>query len=668
MNDDLSLFDLADESVSFPYGTKSIQQGKIDVVKFEFIETLTLNWQELFLGFDELYAITYSSSTGFICQLLSMFCYSEIIFGSDEVMTYSLQEIMAHQLKTIEKLRSDMSKQKLNLCKKIDDDQLRLFVSRKRISHEKIYLLRAKDGRKRTIFGSANLSHSAFHGNQRENIGYIDGDRAFDWYYDSFESFKEECSDSIDSVSLINADANENAIEIPVMKTANKKKLVVIEPDYSNNEDVRFVTDIKLLSEKLKPHMPKKEKNGKIFLSSESTKTIRRKMVDSNIQEKELRGEHPQLVIDVEMKTAILNGQHLDLHPERIAIKNDVELFMHYMSGYDRFHGDVWSMQARYYEFANWFFTTPFMAVMRNMAVKNHHNLLPYPVFGLLYGQSKAGKTSFLETLLKMMIGQKPKMQAPDFTRSAIEGLKRSIQGAPIIVDDLTQTRFNQHAIETIKNDEFGVSENLVSYPAVVISANEDVKAVAPEVIRRTVICRVQAGLTNTEVMKSNIVRKVQKNISTAFYREYVRRMLEVLPSLIEELKDDELTAAPDILKVSSEIICEIFKEYYQNELPKYIRQLTLDDYFSERVTGAHARKIIKDSWKVNRKSFVINRKANELRYNTGQTWEVDRILKELPEDLRATKSREWIVMDLEKACEFFEVDFKRHNFGLYRK
>ena len=79
-----------------------------------------------------------------------------------------------------------------------------------------------------------------------------------------------------------------------------------------------------------------------------------------------------------------------------------------------------------------------------------------------------------------------------------------SVHGAPIIVDDLTNDRFKQHAIETIKNDHFGIAEHLVNYPAVVISANEDVKAVAPEVIRRTVICRAQAGLTNTEVMSSN--------------------------------------------------------------------------------------------------------------------------------------------------------------------
>jgi hypothetical protein len=284
-------------------------------------------------------------------------------------------------------------------------------------------------------------------------------------------------------------------------------------------------------------------------------------------------------------------------------------------------------------------------------------------VFGLVYGQSKAGKTSFLETLLKMMIGQKPKISAPDFTRSSIENLKRTVQGAPIIVDDLTNTRFSQHAIETIKNDDFGVGEHLVNYSAVVISANEDVKAVAPEVIRRTVICRVEAGLTNTEVMKSNVVRAVQQKIGTAFYREYLRRMLAQIPDLIEALKADNDDNTPDILKCSSEVICDIISENTA-EMPEYVRHLSLENYFSEQVTGKYAIKTIKNAWKTSRKSFVISARNNELRYNAGAPYEADRLMKELPETLEAHKSREWVVMNLDEARHFFEANFKKSLFS----
>ncbi|KUO77756.1 MAG: hypothetical protein APF81_01400 [Desulfosporosinus sp. BRH_c37] len=39
----------------------------------------------------------------------------------------------------------------------------------------------------------------------------------------------------------------------------------------------------------------------------------------------------------------------------------------------------------------------------------------------------------------------------------------------------------------------------------------------------------------------------------------------------------------------------------------------------------------------------VIYHVQTRLRYNAGQTWETDRILEDLPEDLEAHKSREWI-------------------------
>ena len=190
----------------------------------------------------------------------------------------------------------------------------------------------------------------------------------------------------------------------------------------------------------------------KIRISPDILVKVQRKLTDEKIKEKELRSEYPQLVVDSINNKVTLNDKHIDLTPNATEIKHDVELFIKYMDGYNRFHGDYKGMQLRYFEFANWFFCSPFMAIMRDSAARFEQNRLPYPVFGLVYGQSKAGKTSFLETLLKMMIGQKPKISAPDFTRSSIEGLKRTVQGAPIIVDDLTNIRFNQHAIETIKN------------------------------------------------------------------------------------------------------------------------------------------------------------------------------------------------------------------------
>lgn len=642
----------------------------LDVVRMDFVEAETLKWQELFSGFDTLRAITYSSAIGFVYQLAGMFEDVEVIFGSEDVLSYSLQEIMAFQCKMIDRMRETASKMKVDLISRVENNTLHFFIAREKLSHEKIYLLSSSDGRKRVVMGSANMSFAAFGGKQRENICYIDGSSAYDWYLNSYNEFRDECTDQVFKETLAIADDGEHIEEIPIARTIRAKKALMLDTSESQREEVRFVLDVKGLAAKFAPSVPKPDKKGKILLSPDKIKIIRRQIVADQTKEKELRSEYPQLEVFVDENVVKLNGEQVDLAPANEEITQDVSLFLRYMEGYEKFHGDVVGMQRRYFEFANWFFCSPFMGCMRDMAIRYNQNTLPYPVFGLVYGQSKAGKTSFLETLLKMMIGQKTKISAPDFTRSSIENLKRTVKGAPIIVDDLTNSRFNQHAIETIKNDDFGVADHLVHYPAVVISANEDVKAVAPEVIRRTVICRVQAGLTNTEVMRSNVVRTVQREIGTAFYREYLRRMLEVVPELMEQIKSDEAESAPDILAASSAIIVSIIREYTEGDLPSFVRELTLDDYFSERVTGSYAIKAICNAWKTSQTSFEISERTNELRYNAGATWEADRILKELPETLEAHKSRDWLVMNLDEAKEFFGIDFKKSwlsRFGFKR-
>ena len=90
--ENLSLFN---EDVQVQEQIKMNQSTPLDVVRMEFSGAETLSWQELFSGFDTLHAITYSSGISFVYRLLDLFEEAEIIFGCDEVISYSLQEIMA---------------------------------------------------------------------------------------------------------------------------------------------------------------------------------------------------------------------------------------------------------------------------------------------------------------------------------------------------------------------------------------------------------------------------------------------------------------------------------------------------------------------------------------------------------------------------------------------
>ena len=164
-----NMFEDLGENISL---TKT-SSGKIDVVKMNYIGAETVEWQELFDGFSSLKAITYSSGINFIAKLTDMFMDSEIIFGCEAVMSYSLQEIMAFQNQLIERIRNAPNKAKDKLLYMIDGGKVRLYVARAQLSHEKIYLLSSKDGRKRVVMGSANMSYNAFGGRQRENICYV---------------------------------------------------------------------------------------------------------------------------------------------------------------------------------------------------------------------------------------------------------------------------------------------------------------------------------------------------------------------------------------------------------------------------------------------------------------------------------------------------------------
>ena len=643
-------------------GSEDAVAPRLDVVKLDYVESGSMTWQELFSGFDRMKAITFSSGIGFVYQLLDLFKDAEIIFGCEEVMSYTLQEIMAYQAKLMERIRKSDSSAKLKMIERVENGDVRLYVARQMLSHEKIYLLESGDGRRRVVFGSANMSFNAFGGRQREVICYVDSDSAYERFAEVYEDLKRGSVDTITKKAIEVSDASENIDALPISETVKVEKAIYIEPSKEIGEEVDFVLDTRGLVKKIAPSIPiskDEKKRGKVLLTPDVIQKVRRQLVKESEHEKELRSEYPQLVVDTEKNAVFLNGELLDLHPSQEDVKHDAGLFAMYMKGFERFHGDCAGMQHRYYEFANWFFCSPFMAVMRDTALRYDQKTLPYPVFGLIYGQSKAGKTSFLETLLKMMIGQKVKISAPEFTRTTIDGLRRTVQGAPIIVDDLTNTRFNQHAIETIKNDDFGSLDHLLNYPAVVISANEDVKAVAPEVIRRTVICRVQAGLTNTEVMKSNIVRSVQQKIGTALYREYLRRMIDAIPEMMEALKDDDPESeSPDILKVSSKILYSIFSECLEIR-QDFVRELSLEDYFSEKVTGKYAIQTIRTAWQANPRAFEVNARTNTLRYIAGENWDADRLMKELPETLCAKRSRDSVIMDLDAAREFFAIDFK---------
>ena len=280
-NYNMSLFD--EESAQ---GTLE-SANKLDVVQMQYIGAESIEWKNLFSGFDKLYAITFSSGINFVYKLLNMFEYTEVIFGCENVISYKMSEIIAYQNNLIEKLREKASKSKMDLLDKIDSGKAKFYIARKQLSHEKIYLLESNDGRKRVIMGSANMSYNAFGGNQRENICYVDGDDAFSWYKDVFDSLKENSTDEISHKAIDISDLSDNIDSLPISETIKVSKVLELESDKSNLEEIEFILDTQNLSKSLEPMLPKPDKKtGKLLLNSDLIIKLRRHIKDDEVKRK----------------------------------------------------------------------------------------------------------------------------------------------------------------------------------------------------------------------------------------------------------------------------------------------------------------------------------------------------------------------------------------------
>jgi hypothetical protein len=502
-----------------------ITGGKLNVVEAKFIEAKEMNWEDLFVGYAELYAITYSSSIPFITKLLDQFKYAEIIFGYEGVLDDNIATIMALQIEQLKQIVKNKSCRKI--AERIDEKSLYLYVSREVHSHEKMYVLKAEDGRVRVITGSANMSTRAFCGIQRENITFMEDLGAYDHYKYVFDEFRDICADNINSKAILkmldeNADAILDELELlPVAETLKQKKTIIIEKT-ANDEEFEIAANIKNLEKDLKPLMPKPDKKGITVLTIENFQSIKKKFKMDRMQKEEDRRKMPQLHLDYELRKMIFNNEECNLNPSIESVKSDIQYFTEYMDGFNIFSGDINQNKKNYFLYVNWFLASPFMPYLRNVAFRQNHDIKQFPVFAILYGDSNGGKTEFVKMLTKMLCGRKlPGNKSADFVFTTIDALKQSCEGVPIIIDDLDKQQYQNHASKVIKYDEWGIKEHLINFPSIAITTNE-IPAIKPEISKRAYICHIDACLDKDKSrLNYRKINECMEKMSNSFYCEY---------------------------------------------------------------------------------------------------------------------------------------------------
>lgn len=581
----------------------SISTQALNVVKAVYTDTVETNWEELFDGFDRLYAITFSSGIEFVNKVINKFSYAEVVFGCEKIIANDIAAIMSVQIDSVQRLAK--SKSAGNLANRLDDGSLQLYVSRDTKSHEKIFILESADHKRvRVITGSANMSASAFCGIQRENIVCFDDEAAFSHYKVLFETFKETCSDNVSYKAVVNTMnqedyLKENIKEVPVFQSIEKQKLVFLEQAQPEDEvEYEIVADVKKMQELVKPIMPKMPvQANRIVVAAEPMRVFGKRYTEVRRVAAEAVKQLPKLHIDYDAGTMTFNDENIDLNPNLSEVAKNIKSIQKFFSGMDYFYGDVEQAKKDYFKYMTWYLATPFMAYLRYFASRNNYDTKLFPMYGVIYGDSNGGKTTFIKFLVKLMCGETVKMNTTeDFTATRIDGLKRVCEGLPLNIDDLAKTQFQNHSERVIKNDEWGISDRLVNYPAVSITSNK-ITSLTKDLSKRAIICRIGAKIDNERGAKnSKRVNESMSELTTAFYGEYVRRMLVCIDEMTTEMRENANGKEyfPDIFHASSSVIADIF-EACGIDLPDYVRILYYNDYMGDESIGRAA--IEKSNW-----------------------------------------------------------------------
>lgn len=225
----------------------------------------------------------------------------------------------------------------------------------------------------------------------------------------------------------------------------------------------------------------------------------------------------------------------------------------------------------------------------------------------MLYGKSNCGKTCLIETAMKSMFGHFSFVDKALFTRTNLWDLFHANKRFPVVFDDVEKKRFTEHAAEIIKDE----TTRLEEYPAFVLSMNAEDHSFSTEMRKRCLILYTRASLPdNTEAAKVlfSSVKSIQRRISTALYREYLRRILERLAS--EPMPTD-------VLKFSSEVLVMIFKEASSSALPEWCSIVNMKDYQGRKYEKVQMEllKLYETNpniWEVRRYEVILHIPQNE--------------------------------------------------------
>lgn len=563
------------------------EPARLTAFQAELTEYRQCNWQDIFAGFSRLRAITFSSSLEFLLGLTGRLEDMEIVFGSEHILTkthlalvqasqvfeeYGFRDCLADQKSLVEGLRRILGQRHHLFLPRLQDGTLRFRLLTGRPSHEKLYLLSGPDGH-RVVTGSANLSQAAFHGRQHEIIITFDDPAAWRVFEDYYQR------DYRQSVPV------EDEILIGVSPTS-KTGQMDIRADPLPYEDVPIVRAIRAgLAHVEQGGIPVPD-----GFSATALRTARRLRQELEAVPLPMNRKGIALVTPGTVST-FLHARNSLPAPDRVAdgipratlsvrtgeihlndrlwlsekemvpsaqVARDARLLVNYIGSFAAFYGNSRSAMTSYWAFLVWLYMAPFSAFLRQGAVINHIDPWLYPPYAVLYGRSSGGKTLFTRIIAQSMFGIVKSIRSSDFTAQRALALRHELGAIPLLIDDVTPDRMGKYVPDMVRTDH----DMADIYAPIVLTTNKDVTSIPADLTKRMVTCHIDASLPDSRALQTESPRRLQKEIGTALYRQYLTLMLPHARAMRGEMDHGGGKTIPDVFVLSSRILLALLDQH----------------------------------------------------------------------------------------------------------
>lgn len=326
---------------------------KISVTFARYERTESVAPDELFAGFDELCAVTFSVGVRQIEHVMKNFRRGEVIIGSHEQISTDLAEMLA-----LQKFAVEFVSKNSYLQRRIAARKFKLYVTDR--VHAKIYLMCADDGRCRVILTSANFSANAWQSRQRETFVVMDEPAAYEHYLNVFEDLKNFSAEEIDVNARPLKDDGSNLDRLPAIKNVAyvKSAVVVHELPPESREEADYLLAQQATAQKFRALFKEvdvhSDTHGKTLLVAE--KIIRMKKIMRRTHEKDVARRKnkstiaPELLLDCDNRRVTFNDEPWDLNPPAAEVRDDLQSLIEYVDGAEKFTGDVANLKTLYWK------------------------------------------------------------------------------------------------------------------------------------------------------------------------------------------------------------------------------------------------------------------------------------------------------------------------------